>query len=104
MNAIREQFMALQKYFWMFKPPISNTIYEQESAVYLYINKHLQQQGTVKSQMGTTLWETLKYALDYRDYFQEKILALRMSWSRDKQRLGWRIDHFGLELNIALEM
>lgn len=41
MNAITEQFMALQKYLWMFKTPISNTTYEldeQESAVYSYIN------------------------------------------------------------------
>lgn len=39
MNAIREQFMALQKYLWMLKTPISNTtyeLYEQESAVYSY--------------------------------------------------------------------
>lgn len=51
--------------------PISNTTYEpheQESAEYSDI-KHIQPQDTVKSQKGTGLEETLRYALDHLECF-----------------------------------
>lgn len=41
MNAVREQFMALQKYLWMLKTPISNTVYEfYEKVQYIHINTY----------------------------------------------------------------
>lgn len=56
MNAVTEQFMALQKYLWVFKTQYQTR--PMNKVQYIHIN-------TVKSQMGTTLEETLRYALNY---------------------------------------
>lgn len=44
--------------------PISNTTDEQQNAVYSYIISVNTYSNRLKSQMGTTLEETLRYALD----------------------------------------
>lgn len=43
---------------------MSHTTDEQESAVYSYIISRNTYSNRLKSQMGTTLEETLRYALD----------------------------------------
>lgn len=65
-----EQFMALQKYLWMFKTQYQTRydLCEHKTSIFIDYYKHVKLQKLSSHKMSTTLEETLRYALDYCDY------------------------------------